>query len=167
MPSVRIDKNLNSEIYFLTFTVKNWYYVFDRHNRFEILAESIRYYQKHKGLKLFAYVFMLNHLHLIANSSDMIGFVRDFKSYTSREIQRNIIAFEPDVLQLFEVEKGKYELWQKTNMPKMIESATFFQQKMDYIEENPVRKQYVEKPEHWFWSSANPHSAIKIDELEA
>ena len=109
---------------------------------------------------------MLNHLHLIVSAPDIIGFVRDFKSYISHEIQKNIIAFEPNILPLFEVEKGKYEFWQKTNMPKMIESEKFFQQKMDYIEDNPVRKQYVEKPEHWVWSSANPHSAITIDELE-
>ncbi len=166
MPSVRIDKNLNSEIYFLTFTIKNWYYIFDRHNRFEILVQSIQYCQKHKALKLFAYIFMLNHLHLIASAPDMIGFVRDFKSYTSHEMQKNILTFEPNILELFEVGKGKYEFWEKTNMPKMIESPTFFQQKMDYIEDNPVRKQYVERPEHWVWSSANPHSIIKIDEFE-
>jgi len=38
MPSVRISKEFTSGIYYLTFTVKNWYYLFDRHNRFEILA---------------------------------------------------------------------------------------------------------------------------------
>ncbi|MDO8142373.1 MAG: hypothetical protein Q6358_12815 [Candidatus Brocadiales bacterium] len=82
MPSVRISKEFTSGIYYLTFTVKNWYYLFDRHNRFEILADSLKYCQKHKGLKLYAYVFMLNHIHLIAASPDMIAFVRDFKKFT-------------------------------------------------------------------------------------
>ncbi len=166
MPSVKIHTELKDEIYFLTFTIKNWYYIFDRHNRFKILAQSIQYCQKHKGLKLFAYVFMLNHLHLIASAPDMIVFVRDFKKFVSKKIQKNIIVFEPNILPLFEIEKGKYEFWQKTNMPKMIESATFFQQKMDYIIDNPVRKGYVEKPEYWIWSSANPHSIITVDEFE-
>ena len=43
MPSIRISKEFASGIYYLTFTIKNWYYLFDRHNRFEILADSIQY----------------------------------------------------------------------------------------------------------------------------
>jgi len=167
MPSVRINKNLNHlDIYFLTFTVKNWYYIFDRHNRFEILSDSVQYCQKHKNLKVFAYVFMLNHIHLIVTSPDIIGFVRDFKCHISREIQKNICAFEPTVLKLFEINKGQYEFWEKTNMPVLIESDKVLQQKADYIHDNPVRKQYVNDPSHWVWSSANPKSTIKIDQLE-
>ena len=101
MPSIRIAKKRNSGFYYLTFTIRNWYYIFDRHNRFAILAESVKYCQKHKGLKLYAYVFMLNHIHLIASSDDMIGFVRDFKKFTSKEIQKNIIINMPKVFQLY------------------------------------------------------------------
>lgn len=93
MPSIRIAKKYNSGFYYLTFTVRNWYYIFDRHNRFAILAQSLGHCQKHKGLKLYAYVFMLNHVHLIASSDDMIGFVRDFKKIylkrNSEEYYRN------------------------------------------------------------------------------
>jgi len=51
MPSVRISKELTSGIYYLTFTVRNWYYIFDRHNRFQILADSLKYCQKNKGVE--------------------------------------------------------------------------------------------------------------------
>ena len=129
MPSIRISKEFTSGIYYLTFTVKNWYYLFDRHNRFEILADSLKYCQKHKGLKLYAYVLMLNHIHLIASSPDMIAFVRDFKKFTSKEIQKNIIATEPNVLKLFEMENGIFEFWEKTNMPKMIKGEHYLTQK--------------------------------------
>ena len=173
MPSVKISQELKSKIYFLTFTVKNWYYIFDRHNRFQILSNSIQYCQKNKDLKLFVYVFMLNHIHLIASSSDMIAFVRDFKKFTSKEIQKNIIATEPNILKLFRVQVGdaeptaRYEFWQKTNMPKLIESEKYFFQKANYIHENPMRKQYVVNPEHWHWSSANPNSEIKVEVIES
>jgi len=52
---------------------------------------------------------MLNHIHLIVSSSDMIAFVRDFKKFTSKEIQKNIIATEPNILKLFQVGENKYE----------------------------------------------------------
>lgn len=154
MPSIRIERELNNEMYFITFTVHNWYYVFDRHERFGVLADSLRYCQKHKDLKIYAYVFMINHLHLIVQSEDVSGFVRDFKRFTSREIMKNIIATEPDVAELFARKNNYYEFWKKTNMPILIETDTFFHQKLDYIHDNPVRKDYVSEPEHWFYSSA-------------
>lgn len=165
MPSIRISEELNSQIYFLTFTVRNWYYIFDRHNRFEILGNSIRYCQEHKGLKLYAYVFMINHIHLIATAPDMIAFVRDFKRYTSLQIQKNIIASDPNLTPLF-LTDGKWEFWQDTNMPKLIESEEYFLQKVNYIHNNPARRQYVERPEYWYWSSANPDSPIKVESIE-
>lgn len=92
MPSVRINKELNQRIYFLTFTVKRWYYLFDRHKRWDILLASLRYCQKNKELKIYHWVFMLNHIHLIAKSEDMIGFVRDFKTFTSKELKKKYLS---------------------------------------------------------------------------
>lgn len=166
MPSIRISKELVSKRCFLTFTVKNWYYIFDKHDRFQILCNSIKYCQRHKGLKLYAYVFMINHVHLIASAPDIIAFVRDFKKYTSNEMQKNIIATEPVLLKLF-LTDGEWQFWQKTNMPKMIESEKYFLQKANYIYNNPVRKQYVASPEYWFWSSANLSSPIEIEDFES
>ena len=67
MSSIRILKEFNNQTHFITFTVKNWYYLFDRHNRFEILEKSFVYCQKYKNLKIYAYVFILNHIHFIAD----------------------------------------------------------------------------------------------------
>ena len=156
MPSIRIHKNENDQIYFITLTIKRLYYLFDRHNRFEILAESLQYCQKNKNLKIFAFVFMLNHLHLIVSALDLIGVIRDFKTFTSKELTKSIIAAEPNILQLFK-ENENYHIWQNKNFPELIKSEKFLQQKIKYIHNNPVRKQYVEKPEYWFWSSANPN----------
>lgn len=164
MPSVRIPKEYNSATYFLTFIVKDWRYIFDRHNRFEILADSLIHCQKHKGLKLHAYVFMLNHIHLIAGSEDMIGFVRDFKKFTSKVLKQNIRLTEPKLLKIFQNRKrDTYEFWERSNMPKIIETEKFLEQKIDYIHMNPVNKQYVYSPEHWIWSSANSDSRLKVE----
>ena len=51
-------------------------------------------------------------------------------------------------------------------MPKLIETEEYFFQKVNYIQENPARKQYVDAPEYWKWSSANLESAIKIESIE-
>ena len=148
MPSIRINQELNEGTYFLTFTVKNWYYVLDRHNRWNIVANSLEFFQKNRGLKLYGFVFMINHLHLIVFSKDTIRFVRDLKKFVAREILKNIRQTEPNALKLF-LKKQKvqvrdteptvrntelaientepiYEFWNKTNMPELIESEKFF-----------------------------------------
>ncbi|MFQ5464318.1 MAG: transposase [Thermodesulfobacteriota bacterium] len=165
MPSIRIPRDASSGYYFLTFTVRNWYYVLDRHNRFEILGDALKFSIEKKSLKLYAYVFMLNHLHLVVSSPDVVGFVRDFKRHTSKEMLNNITATEPDVLKLFEVGGGRHEFWARTNMPKSVEGEGFLLQKVDYIHKNPVRKQYVMRPEDWVWSSANSESEVPVEPL--
>ncbi len=85
--------------------------MFDRYNRWQILAESLRYCQKNKGLELNGYVFMLNHIHLIVTSPDMAGFLRDFKRFTSVKFKENLETTEPRILQLFVDDKGKYQFW--------------------------------------------------------
>jgi len=84
----------------------------------------------------------------------MIGFVRDFKTFTSKELKKNILATEPNILKLFE-ENEHYQFWQKTNMPELIINEEFYLEKAKYVEQNPVRKGYVRDAEHWVYSSAN------------
>ena len=106
---------------------------------------------------------MLNHVHLIVQSDNIIGFVRDFKRWTSKELKNNLAKYEPEVLKLFLDNKNNYNFWQETNKPEIIENETFFMQKLNYILNNPVKKDYVEKQEFWKWSSANKNSEIKIE----
>jgi phosphoribulokinase len=58
-------------------------------------------------------------MHVIARSSDMSGFIRDFKTFTSKEIKKNIMETEPQILKLFK-EGEEYHFWQNTNMPRKI-----------------------------------------------
>jgi REP element-mobilizing transposase RayT len=171
MPSVRVNRELNDQTYFTTMTVKNWHKVLDRNNRWDILADSLIYCQKHMGLKIYAYVFMLNHLHLIIQSPDVSGFIRSFKSYTAKELLKNIEKTELNIVNLFSFKDGHREFWEKTNKPELIITEKFFDQKFNYIHNNPVKKEYVDYPEDWEWSSADYYingkqGRIKIDSME-
>jgi len=67
-------------VYFITPTIWSWYYVFDRHNRRQILSDSLNCLQSNSGLKVHGYVFMLNHLHLIIEAGDVIACLHGFNS---------------------------------------------------------------------------------------
>jgi putative transposase len=63
-------KTSNSEgLYFLTFQIVGWVDLFTRKIYKDIAIESFKYCQINKGLRLFAYVIMSNHIHLIAKSN--------------------------------------------------------------------------------------------------
>ena len=163
MPSQRINRKYKGEMYFITLSINRLYYLFDRHNRWEILLNTLQYCQKYKQLKIFNWVFMLNHIHLIVQAPDVSGFIRDFKTYTSKEIKKNIILTEPNILKLFIDKKKEYHFWKSTNMPKLIETEEFYFNKVNYIENNPVIKMYVRNPEDWIYSSANYEKLLDLE----
>lgn len=165
MTSPRVKNELNSGIYFLTCSVKNLYYIFDRHNRWDILLQSLKYFQQEKGLKIYAWVFMLNHIHLLVERNDVSGFLRDFKKFTSKKLKESILAHEPTVLKIFQ-EDENFHFWENTNMPQKIETMHFFKQKYNYIHDNPVRKRYVKNKEDWLYSSAHPKQLLFLSYLE-
>ncbi|HBG86792.1 MAG TPA: transposase, partial [Marinilabiliaceae bacterium] len=57
------------------------------------------------------------------------------------------------------LKNGKdYKFWQDSNHAEMIESNKFFDQKLNYIHNNPVDEQIVERPEDYLWSSARNYA---------
>ena len=52
MPSRRVPVDLNAGTYYLTLMVKPWYYLVDRRNRWQVLADSLRHCKEHKELEL-------------------------------------------------------------------------------------------------------------------
>ena len=167
----------NSGVYFITSTVIEWIPVFTKREYFDIIVQSLSYCRQNKGLKLFAYVVMDNHIHLIASSDKLSQIIRDFKSYTAREIINTAkIDGRKWLLNQFEFYKKKYktdceyQVWQEGFHPQMITEEEVFRQKVEYIHHNPIKRGFVEQAEHWVYSSARNYFAgdgcIEIDLIE-
>jgi REP element-mobilizing transposase RayT len=56
----------------------------------DILLESLAHYREEKGMFLFGFVGMTNNLHLIIQQKegDLLGWISDFKKFTSKRIMR-------------------------------------------------------------------------------
>lgn len=63
--SIKYKIRDQSQLHFLTFAVVEWIDVFTRNEYKDVLIESLKYCQKQKGLLLYAYCIMTNHVHLI------------------------------------------------------------------------------------------------------
>jgi len=82
------NKISSGYIYFLTLTVVDWVDIFTRPVYKHVIVDSLDYCIKNKGLKIYAWCLMTNHLHLIAgveNDENLSDILRDFKKFTSKE----------------------------------------------------------------------------------
>ncbi|MEM6318622.1 MAG: transposase [Bacteroidota bacterium] len=81
-------------VHFLTLTVVGWIDVFTRAAYRDILIDSLKHCMEKKGLVIYAYVIMSNHVHLIAQSvsqkQTLSDIIRDFKSFTAKQINKQI-----------------------------------------------------------------------------
>ncbi len=77
-----------SALHFVTFAVVDWIDLFTRKIYRDIIIENLNYCRNHKGLQIHAFVIMSNHLHLILSSETgkLSDTIRDFKSYTSKQL---------------------------------------------------------------------------------
>jgi putative transposase len=84
-----------NKLYFVTFATVGWIDVFTRREYRDLLLESLRHCQKQKGLEIYAWCIMSNHIHLIVGregESKIEEIIRDFKKFTSVHIVRAIEA---------------------------------------------------------------------------
>ena len=72
--------------HFLTATVVDWLPVFTRQETVDILFSSWRYLQKNQNMRLYGFVVLENHLHVVAQSNNLPATWTRFKSYTARRI---------------------------------------------------------------------------------
>jgi len=77
------------KLYFVSFAVVNWIDLFIRTEYKNILPDSWRYCQQHKGLDLYAWCIMTSHVHMIIGSrgENMEDIMRDMKKHTSIELR--------------------------------------------------------------------------------
>ena len=147
---------------FLTSTIIEWLPVFTSAAYCEILCKALGYCRENKGLKLYAYVIMDNHFHLIASAPDLSGTIRDLKSFTAKEINARLkndgkgwLLNQFAYFRKAYKEESRLQIWQEGFHPQVILTDDMFVQKAEYIHNNPVRRGLVDMPEHWVYSSAS------------
>jgi putative transposase len=163
------------KIYFVTFSVVQWIDVFTRPDYKNILIENLKYCQENKGLEIYGWCLMSNHIHLIVGRNgkeEIQDIIRDFKKYTSVKITKAIEENPKEsrrewLLWMFRklAEKSnkhqKYCFWQNEYHPIELSDPMIMQQKLDYIHNNPLEEQIVNNPEDYRYSSAIDYAGGK------
>ena len=160
--------------YFITLTVVGWVDLFTRERYCEIIIDSLKYCIANKGLKLFEYVIMPGHVHLIAQHLEgkLPDILRDMKSFTAKQILKAVEKTGESrrewLLYLFRYfARGKkqnkeFMVWEKTNHPIELSSPDIYDQKVAYVVMNPVTSGYTTDETTWKYSSAGIFSPLKL-----
>ncbi len=160
-------------IYFITFATVGWIDVFTRKEYKDVFLDSIRFCQKEKGLIVYSWILMSNHVHMIVRASggNLSDILRDMKGFTSRRILKLIQAIGESrrewMMEVFEIAGSQnsnnktFQFWQQDNHPKEIISNSFGQQKLEYIHNNAIEAGIVENAEDYLYSSARNYAGIK------
>ena len=159
--------------YFLTFTVVDWVDIFTRQVYRDIVIDSFRFCRMEKGLKIWGYVIMSNHIHAIlsADHKNLPTILCQFKRHTASTILK-AIKNTPEsrrdwMLKRFEfaarsnIRNAFHQFWEHDNHGKILLTLDFTLQKLDYIHLNPVKAGLVDKPEDWIYSSARNYACKK------
>ena len=159
-------------LHYVTFQVVKWIDVFTRKVYRDIVIDSLKYCQTNKGLEIYAFVVMTNHVHLLikSNKGTLSDTIREMKSFTAKKILE-VINTESEsrkewMLDLLEFSAKQhkrnenFQFWTHENHAELIYSDKFLFQKLNYINENPVRAGIVEKAEDYLYSSARDFAGM-------
>ena len=167
--------------YYFTFQVVGWADIFSRQVYRDIIIESLKFCRINKGLELFAYVIMTNHVHAVMRSKNgkLSDLVRDFKKHTSKEILTAVNTIKESRKEWLEMifryhakfnkRAGEQQFWTHENHAVELTDNDMINSKLNYIHENPVRSGWVVNPEDYLYSSARNYTEleaiIEIDKI--
>src|SRR5882757_2858226 len=129
-------------IYFYTATILDWIPLL-RQNKFKsIVLNSLIYLIKKEKIKVYGFVIMPNHIHLIWESLDMNGKEKphaSFMKFTGHRFLEGLRNTDNQLLARFKSETNNrnYQFWQRNSLPIRILDRKMLEQKLDYIHLNP------------------------------
>jgi len=171
-----------SQPHYMTLQVIDWVDVFTRSAYKELILESFDFCRKEKGLLLYAYVIMTNHIHLIARAQQdflLSDILRDFKKFTANKLldlikqpsesRRDWMLKRFEFAALGHQRNRNFQFWTHENHAIELHSKEFIEQRLNYIHLNPVRAGIVENPEDYLFNSARNYgfkpAKLEIDSI--
>lgn len=161
-------------IHFVTFTIVDWVDLFTRPVYKQAITDSLNFCSKYKGLQIYAWCLMTNHLHLLIAAKEnyyLPDIIRDFKKHTSKQLVK-LAQTEPEsrrqwIMHRFEFHARfnariqEYKVWQDGYHGIECYDLAMLEQKLTYIHQNPVRAGIVTMPENYLYSSATDYAGQK------
>jgi len=144
---------------FFTATIKNWKPLLKQDKYKVIILQKLKQLVEDNKIILYAYCIMHNHIHIIwhiKGEASISEVQKDFLESTAKKFKADLKIHHPKVLKLFtstQKDRG-YHFWKRRPLHVDLYTPTVFEQKVDYIHNNPVTAGLCELPEQYLFSSA-------------
>ena len=142
------------------------------------LKEAIDSARSAHSFHLWVYVFTPDHIHLLifptAENANISDILKAIKSPVARKAIKYLKENSPEWLPKITRRRGNKQerlFWQSGGgYDRNVDTPRTLMSMIDYIHANPVRKQLVDRPRDWKWSSAawfddQPEVPIKLDPI--
>jgi putative transposase len=126
-------------LHFVTFSCFHRLALLDETGAKETVEMALEQVRARHQARVYAYVLMPEHVHLLVNEPPRIvlaQFLKAFKQITSRRLRG-----------------GRDKFWQDRYYDSNVYGGKARSEVIRYIHRNPVKRGLVEKPEDWPWSS--------------
>ena len=141
------DATEQHPVQFFTATILKWKRLLKPDKYKDIVIESLRFLTEKRRVEVFAFVIMPNHIHLLWRINSKLkreNVQRDFLKFTSQQIIKDLQKQHPQVLEEFKVDAKDhaYQVWERNALSVDIYSRGVFEQKLDYIHNNPLQEKW-------------------------
>ena len=153
-----------NEIYYITFTILDWQYIFTSDKYCQLVYKWFDYTKSKYNNKIHGYVIMPNHIHALMRISDkspkisvLIQNAKRFMAYAILDYLREDKKIT--LLKKFEIKpnkkKAKHKIFQPRYDSLLIQTQKIFLQKLNYIHNNPCQLKWglASDPEDYKYSS--------------
>ena len=150
----------DSPAYYLTSVTKDRLPVFRTAEIARLTCRAIDEARLSAGFLIFAYVVMLDHLHLVTNNARS---TKETHRFINGIIARRVIDHLKEIGAQSSLDKlsipthsdgSQYSLWQHHPDTRLLWSEQMLWQRIQYTHLNPVRAGLADHPNDWKWSSA-------------
>ena len=154
---------------FYTATILNWQQILKDDIFKNIILESLGFCVKQSKIKLYVFVEMNNHIHLIWQQippTTRVKLQHSFMKFTAQKMKENLQLYNPVLLDTYKVnDKDRmYQIWERNPLSVYLYSPKVFHQKIAYILNNLVKAGLCLQPSDYYYSSAKFYTT-GIDEF--
>lgn len=148
------------ELYFYTATINKWQPLIKDLNLEPVIIESLSYLYYKGCIRVYGFVIMPNHIHLIWELLENNGKespAASFMKFTAHQFQETVKQKSPQQLSQYQVDwqSRNYNFWHPKADWFLINQLPALEQKLNYIHLNPMRGKWslVSDPCDYYYSS--------------
>jgi REP element-mobilizing transposase RayT len=147
--------------YFYTDTIFEFKHLLTDDTLKMVCINSWKYLVNNSLIKIYGYVIMPNHIHLLWKMLSINGKespAGSFAKYTAHQFKKILALENPQLLNEYSSSKSDrlYQFWKRDPLAIPLSNKKNLIQKLEYIHNNPVKEkwQLAKLPEDYRWSSA-------------